>query len=326
MIVSLAQRLCLGLAMFLPVACSAVGHLEMAVTFDDLPLNRAESLPLTDQRGITADLLAALIDRGIPSTGFVNEMRLFDGDSLMDGQVELLRLWLGAGQDLGNHTYSHPDLHRVGLVPFLDDIVKGERVTRPLAAMSGRPLRYFRHPFLHTGRDLETKHAVESFLAEMGYKVAPVTVDNSEWIFARAYDMAIARSDNALRQRVGQDYVDYMMAMVEYYESQSLLLFERRIRQVLLLHANRINADWFGRLADRLTRRGYRFITLDRALEDPVYQLPDRYTGPGGITWIHRWAITRGTDPALFEGEPEAPDYVLDITSLQEHSYQRSED
>lgn len=46
------------------------------------------------------------------------------------------------------------------------------------------------------------------------------------------------------------------------------------------------------------------------ALADPAYASPDTYPGPGGITWLHRWAITRGVDRAVFAGEPEAPDRV----------------
>jgi hypothetical protein len=53
----------------------------------------------------------------------------------------------------------------------------------------------------------------------------------------------------------------------------------RQIRQVLLLHANTLNADRFDALAEALVRRGYRFVTLTHALEDPAYCLPDVFVG-----------------------------------------------
>jgi len=82
------------------------------------------------------------------------------------------------------------------------------------------------------------------------------------------------------------------------------------VPQVLLLHANVLNADHFGALADMMTRRGYRFVALDRALADPAYDSEDRYTGPSGITWLHRWALTQGKRGAFFAGEPTVPEAI----------------
>jgi hypothetical protein len=105
-----------------------------------------------------------------------------------------------------------------------------------------------------------------------------------------------------------------MESVAEYYEQQSAALFGREIPQVLLLHANNINADHFGRLAQMYRRRGYAFIPLDQALRDPAYASADTYTGPAGITWIHRWAITQGKPGSSFAGEPTVPDWVQTLS------------
>jgi hypothetical protein len=112
-----------------------------------------------------------------------------------------------------------------------------------------------------------------------------------------------------------------MLDVVRYYEDQSERLFGRNISHVLLIHANQLNAEWFATLADRLSELEYEFVSLDEALEDPAYQSADTYTGPGGITWIHRWAMTRDVDRSMFQGEPSTPEYVLELTRLPEHSY-----
>ena len=151
--------------------------------------------------------------------------------------------------------------------------------------------------------------------------MAPVSIDNSEWIFARAYVIARRKGDDELAERIGRDYVEYMLQMFAFYEDQSKQLFDRNISQVLLIHANELNADWLGALAHRLAGIGYQFVSLDAALEDLAYASNDAYIGPGGITWIHRWAITRDADPAMFRGEPTTPDYVLQLTELPEHNY-----
>jgi hypothetical protein len=106
--------------------------------------------------------------------------------------------------------------------------------------------------------------------------------------------------------------VPYMEAKFAFFERNAIELFGRAIPQVLLVHANQLNADRFGDLAAMLERRGYRFVTLDRALEDPAYQSADTYVGAGGITWLHRWALARGMPKAFFAGEPEVPSFVAD--------------
>src|SRR5262249_29472377 len=156
-----------------------------------------------------------------------------------DGRVDLSRLsmledWPRAGLALGNHTFGHVGLHRTPLADYEGAILRGERVTRPLLARHGLSLEWFRHPFLQAGRDDPTREALAAFLAAHGYRVAPVTVDNGDWIFARAYvqlaDAHREREAVALRAR----YVAYMLDKVAYYERESALLFDREIAQVLL--------------------------------------------------------------------------------------------
>ena len=149
---------------------------------------------------------------------------------------------------------------------------------------------------------------------EHGYRVAPVTIDNDEYIFARAYDYSTARGDAAAARRVADAYVPYMEAKVAFFERNSRELFDREIRQVLLIHANMLNADRFGDLASMFERRGYRFITLERALEDPAFQSADTFAGASGITWIHRWALTKKMPKGFYAGEPEVPGFVAEIT------------
>jgi peptidoglycan/xylan/chitin deacetylase (PgdA/CDA1 family) len=289
---------------------------RMTVTFDDLPAVRLresnEALA-----AMTARLLGHLARYQIPAIGFVNEGKLYRDGEPDTARVALLRMWCRAGYELGNHTYSHADLHRTTLEEFQRDLIRGEQITRPLLSNHGKTLRYFRHPLLHTGRDLDTKHDLERFLAERGYRVAPVTIDNSEWIFAKAYFDAREEHNSDGMKRIADAYLRYMDAKLIYYEDQSRSLFGREIPQILLLHANHLNADHFDALAELILARGYKWASLDEALSDPAYQSPDTYTGPSGITWIHRWAITAKKPREFFGDEPAAPQWVVDAAGLE---------
>jgi peptidoglycan/xylan/chitin deacetylase (PgdA/CDA1 family) len=278
---------------------------EIAVTIDDLPTVSDLGAGVSAAERTTTDLLAALVRHQVPAIGFVNERKLLTNGTLDERRVALLQQWIDAGMELGNHTYSHPDLHSTPLEEFEREILDGEKVTRRLLRAANRDLRYFRHPFLHTGHSKEIRHRLDRFLARHHYRVAPVTIGNADYVFAAAY----ARSDAATREKIASAYIDYTEAVVEYSEQLSLAIVGRGMRHTLLLHANALNAAAFDALADRLQKRGYRFITLDRALEDPAYQLPDEYYGPAGMTWLHRWALTEGRRGAI-AGEPRLPDWI----------------
>lgn len=284
---------------------------QVAITFDDLPaLAQGDRSTATYER-ITDRLLRVLAEHRVPAIGFVNEEKLLTEGRVDPRRVATLRRWVDAGLELGNHAYSHPDFHTTPVDAYIADVARGDSVTRLVMQAAGRRPRFFRHPFLHSGRTLEDRQKFEAFLAERGYRVAPVTIDNGDYLFAAAYDLA---PDQATRQRVADEYVRYMEAVAAYYEQQSTALFGREIPQVLLLHANNINADHFGRLAEMYRRRGYAFVPLEQALEDPAYASADTYTGPAGITWLHRWALTQGKRGAFFAGEPEVPDWVQTLS------------
>ena len=144
-----------------------------------------------------------------------------------------------------------------------------------------------------------------------------MTIDNSDYVFAAAFDRVSETGNTAGAERIAAAYIDYMEAVTAYYEQQAVAIVGRDIAQTLLIHANALNAATLDRLAARLEARRYRFVPLDRALRDPAYELPDTYSGPGGITWLHRWAITARTPPAVFKGEPEVPEWINSAAALR---------
>jgi hypothetical protein len=131
-------------------------------------------------------------------------------------------------------------------------------------------------------------------LADNAYVVVPVTFDNHEWVYAAAYKGAVSRRDESLRHRVGDAYLAYMAHTITFFEQRSRDVLGREPPQVLLIHANLLNADYFDGLAAMLTHRGYAFVGVEAALRDAVYRQPDVYVGGEGLSWIHRWGLARG--------------------------------
>ncbi|HZR30935.1 MAG TPA: polysaccharide deacetylase family protein [Terriglobales bacterium] len=281
---------------------------QVCITVDDLPAGAADSMSAATITDLTSKIVATLRDQKVPAVGFVNEKKLYHWGEV-DQRINALAMWVDSGLELGNHTFSHASLNKVGLKAWEDEIVQGESVTRLLLAKHNMKLRYFRHPYLDTGRDLQTRRDAEAFLVARGYRIAPVTVDAWDWMFAGVYEDAKKRGDTALQQQLAKTYVTYTDAVFAYTEQFSKELIGYEPKQILLLHGNQLEADHLGEIIDVMRKRGYRFITLEDALSDQAYSLPDTYVGEEGTGWLDHWAITRGKPP---QGAPVFPQWVID--------------
>jgi peptidoglycan/xylan/chitin deacetylase (PgdA/CDA1 family) len=273
---------------------AAAPRREVAVTFVNFPGHADEPRILSN---MMRRLLRSLKESDVRAVAFVNEGMLYrEGGAEHEVRVAALREWLAAGHELGNETARHTNLYDTSVEEFEADVVRGDKLLSKLAAERGGRVRYFSYPFLNTGSSPEAKAEVERFLGERGYRIHPVTVDNMDWVFNRAYADALTREDDEAAATLRAEYVAYMERMFEFYEGYSREVVGREIPQVLMLTGGVLNSHCFGELAAMLRRRGYSFVTLDEATRDEAYRLPDTYTGERGDSWLARWAVTKGME------------------------------
>lgn len=278
---------------------------KVAITFDDLPAFSANALNGTQIVEQNERLLATLRGEKIPAIGFVNEAKLYKWGEV-DQRIKALQLWLDDGFDLGNHTYSHVSLNKVGLKAWEENVIEGEPVLKLLLAQHHMTLRYYRPPYLDTGADLLTRREAEQFLASRGYRVAPITIDVGDWEFAPVYFDAKRKGDVAEENRVVAAFLAYANESLDYAEKFSKQIVGYEPKQVILLHDSQLEADHFADLAAVMRKRNYSFIRLDDALDDSAYNLPNDYAG-GGTSWLDQWAITEGKMPP---NEPQLPAWI----------------
>lgn len=296
-------------------ATAQVPSRSVAITIDDLPVVSTRTDPRNRQE-ITRKLLGHITKAKVPAIGFVNENKLYAGKKRDERQVQLLRMWLEAGLELGNHTFSHRSLNQISVADYQADLLKGETITKELLDAKAGSIRFFRHPFLQTGRTMQVKAEFDTFLSKHGYRIAPISFDNADYIFSRAYDIAFDKGDKKLMKKVGDAYVPYMESKLAYWERQSIKLFGREVAQTMLIHANFINSDYLDDLIEMFKRRSYKCVDLETALKDDAYRLPDTYIGPAGISWLHRWALDRGRENVLPD-EPTVPEFVLKLSGFE---------
>ena len=273
---------------------------KIAITIDDLP----------DMHGragyVIPRLIRTLSINDIPAYGFVNEGKLYVNDKIDSSQVQLLENWLDNKLYLGNHSYSHILIDQVPLSEYKADVLKGEEITKQLLTKRNQQIKYYRHTQLRTGPTVEVKKELDSFLKANGYVTAPVTIDNNEYIFANIYARAKQKGDKQTMDFVSKEYLVYMEKVFDHFESLSISFLGYNLSQILLLHANELNADYLDELIIMMKRKRYSFISLDEALEDPAYKLEEAHSKKG-LSWIHRWMLAKGREIKL---EPEESDTI----------------
>ena len=281
---------------------------SVVLTFDDIPLGQGQPGTRCNREALISvneQIISALRDIKAPSAAFITTGNVCDRlrPTLLG---EVIRIWEQSGAVIGNHGHRHLSLSRVPLEEYIADLgVADSLISR--ASPGYRASRVLRHPFLHAGADTATANGLERWLGRRNFTAAPVTIDNNEWVYARAYTLALGRNDSAMLRRLVPAYLEHIDQAFAFAESISVRVVGEEIPQVLLLHANELNRDHIRDVLRVIERRGYRFIPLNQALVHPAYQRRSNYFGPWGISWLLRWS----PDSAVWRMDlPRVPDWV----------------
>lgn len=300
----------LALALLVRAAAQAPVHQRrVAITIDDGPVVN-ELKDLANFQRTSAGLMESLEAEKVPATIFINERQL-NVQGQRDGRAAVLVQWLDAGYDLGNHTYSHPSVNKVPVWQFEDNVIQGEVIMRPLIEEHSRKLVWFRYPFLDSGTSAEVHQAILDFLEQRHYRVAPVTVDYKDYIFAGVYSRMLRAGNQETAEKIKQAYLEQVNAGFESAEKISQDLFGYELPQILLIHCNELNSVTLRDSIARMRNRGYSFVTLTEAMSDPAYQRPDGFTGPGG-SWLERSGAAMGK-PVDDDMESRVPKWITEL-------------
>ncbi len=260
---------------------------QVAVTFDDLPLN-GELAPGMTREHIVADVLPILTKYGLsPVYGSVNAQKLEGSD---DGAAALRR-WVAGGQRVANHTYSHIDLHKSTADAFLADLRQDEPVLE-LLDPSGN-WRWLRYPYLREGDTVEKRREVRAGLKDRGYRIAQVTLDYEDYLWNTAYARCVATHDAKAIAWLHSSYLDIAKAYLRANRQMADLVFGHPIKHVLLLHLGAFSSTILPDLFDLLKQEDFVFVTLEEAQSDPAYATdPDAGSKYGG-TLLEQWMDVR---------------------------------
>lgn len=237
----------------------------VAITVDDLPVHGEmppDETPITVARGV----ISALQAEGISTAyGFVNGERIErEPDTL-----EVLTAWRRGGLPLANHGWAHRHLNAMTAEEFEQEVAKNEPLLGRL--MSDGEWRWFRYPFLDEGESPEKRAAGRRVLAARGYRIAPVTMDFSDWQWTGPYARCKRSGNEAAIDWLERSFLHSAHESIGFYRALSHGLYGRDIPYVLLLHISAFEGRMLPRLLQLYRQQGFRFVSLDRAASDPAY-------------------------------------------------------
>jgi peptidoglycan-N-acetylglucosamine deacetylase len=254
---------CLQLAAILLFAATTTQAQQIAFTWDDLPAHSA--LPPGQTRvEIGQKIIAAMKEAHMPPAyGFMNGS-LTEKEPL---STPMLKDWRDAGLPLGNHTWSHMNLNEHTLADWEADVAKNEPLLQ--SYMHDNDWRWLRFPYLAEGDTPEKRQQARAFLQSHGYRIAGVTMSFGDYAYNEPYARCVAKDDTAAIAQLEKAYLQAADATIDYTRSMSKTLYNRDIPYVLLMHVGALDARMLPRLLALYRDKGFTFITLEQAEQDP---------------------------------------------------------
>ncbi len=265
---SIRSRSVIGAAAPVPVGPSEHGMAKgpaIAITFDDIPAH-GPLIPGQTRVDVIRAITGALAAAKAPAFGFLNAGFGLDAP---DDAAKAIAAWRAAGLPLGNHTYSHANLDKVGAAAFSADVVLNEA---PLAAAAkGTDWHWFRYPFLSEGSTPAVRDAARADLRARGYRAAAVTISFNDFSWNPVYAACSAKRDAGAIAKLEASFLRDARAEALAARARAKAQVGRDIPYVLLMHVGAFDARMLPKLLALYREMGFRFVTLPEAEADPYY-------------------------------------------------------
>jgi hypothetical protein len=217
-------------------------------------------------------LIAALKDNNLPPTvDFVVGQAI---DKVM------LERWLRSGNLIGNMTYSRIKAKKSEAQKFIDDIMLNDRTLAPLLEKYPNSKKYFRYPRLKLSRDAQSRDQIKEFLKTSGYTVAMATIEAPDIHFSDIYCAAKARGNENCANLIKQNFKMLLLDTTLKTRTATKNRTGYDVKLILTVGVNQFTCDYLGEVLAWYQTLGARFISLDEALQDPLYSSVDEKGRP----------------------------------------------
>lgn len=208
----------------------------VALTFDDGPA-----------QPYTAQILDILKENDIKATFFLVGERVL-------AEPDLVRRIFNEGHDIGNHTFSHPDL---SLVSSNRETLELNAAQRAIQGVLGRSVRILRPPYISEGSPLSFEELRALAVAQdLGYTTVGIATNGRDWV--QSEDGA----DGESRERTGGDIAREILATIDQMQGNAILLHDGPDERAKTVEALSI-------LIPALKAKGLRFLTTHELMGIP---------------------------------------------------------
>ncbi|MCF6217189.1 MAG: polysaccharide deacetylase family protein [Gammaproteobacteria bacterium] len=278
--------------------------IEMAITFDDLPASSLASIE---------KMASALNQYQVPEPyGFVNGSYIYKRGVDSAAKLAILDYWLQQGFLLGNHSFNHVAIkQQKSLAEAQKNSQMNEQVMAQLERYNNRTPkddRVYRYTFLDEGFNSEIGTDFRNYLTTAGYKIAHVSINPADWVWAEKYEVCRQKNDTAAMNSLKSAFISYTLEVLKSRQEASQMLLQREIKHILLLHFSEFTADVLEPLLAALSQTGVKFISLDEAMSDPLYQQHQQQTLPKQSDILNKLALMQRQYTFSTPTQPQQPE------------------
>jgi peptidoglycan/xylan/chitin deacetylase (PgdA/CDA1 family) len=222
----------------------------IVITIDDLPF-------VGEYRNFHLNMIIkTMVEQEVPATGFIiaSEVRTDNWDTL--------RQFRDAGFGLGNHTFSHANLNRLTVKEYIKEIKKADTLLSPVLT---KP-KYFRYPYLAMSSGSK-RNDILCYLAKKNYQVAPITIDSKDFAFNQRLLSVPELNRRDYLKELKPFYLDFIWQQTLKAEAHTQYHHHPEQAQILLIHANLLNAYVLPDIITLYKEQGYEFVSLQDGLQ-----------------------------------------------------------
>lgn len=222
---------------------------EIAITIDDLPF-------VGEMRNFHLNMMInTMTEQQIPATGFIIAKEVRPDSWVM------LNKFRDAGFSLGNHTFSHANLNKLESTEYIKEIKSADKILSPVLTEP----KYFRYPYLAMSTGAK-REAILCYLAKKNYQVAPITIDSKDFIFNQRLLSVPELDRRTYLTEMKPFYLDFIWQQTIKAEEHTQYHRNPDQAQILLIHANLLNAYVLPDIIKLYKEKGYTFVKLEDAL------------------------------------------------------------
>lgn len=222
----------------------------VSITIDDLPF-------VGEYRNFHLNMMIdTMTKEQVPATGFIiaSEVR--------KNNWEILHKFRDAGFGLGNHTLTHANLNKLDTEEYIQEIQGADDILLPVLTEP----KYFRYPYLAMSSG-QKKEDILCYLAKKNYHIAPITIDSKDFVFNQRLLSVPEVDRRAYLEEMKPFYLDFIWQQTLRAEEHNQFHQNTDQAQILLIHANLLNAYVLPDIINLYKQKGYVFVNLEDALK-----------------------------------------------------------